>query len=161
METIRPSARLLSAIWSTTRALKRHVAPALHREHGVDFKDFMLLDGIERGGGAIHPGQLCDAMSMTPSAVSRMLDDATRAGLVVRELDPGDLRHIKVQITPKGRQILSAVRETMTAMVDPWLKALPRTQAEALISSIESLSESMSRTDAPAKGVRRRSTRAR
>jgi DNA-binding MarR family transcriptional regulator len=144
METNRPAARLVAALWSTTRALKRHLSPLLRKEHGVDFKDFMLLDAVDRDG-QLNPGQLCSAMGLSPSAVSRVLDDLTSRGLVVRELDPADLRHIKVKATVKGRDVLAEARETMSDLVDDWLKGLPRAQSEALLHALEGLSDHIGR----------------
>jgi DNA-binding MarR family transcriptional regulator len=150
--------RFLSAWWSVTRAMKQHVGPLLRREHGVEFKDFMLLEGVDRGG--MHPGQLCESLSLAPSAVSRMLDDASQHELVVRSLDPGDLRRMRVEITPKGRAVLSAARQTMTRLVGQWLKALPPAQARLLVESIQMLSGQIAKTPAEKEiKPRRRQTR--
>ena len=41
------SARVMAAMWKAGQVMKNHVAPMLEREHGVEFKHFVVLERIE------------------------------------------------------------------------------------------------------------------
>ena len=117
---------LLSALWSATQAIKRHVAPMLEREHGLEFKDFIALSAIESGSN--YPGLVCGRLAMTPSAVSRLIDELVKGGHVVRRLDEQDSRRVQLSLTPAGGKVLAATRQTMHAAVQRGLSGLPEAQ---------------------------------
>ena len=140
--------QLLSAWWNFGQVLKRHVAPMLEREHNVDFKDFVALSAIE--AGANYPSLMCERMAMTPSGVSRILEDLTRRQLVVRTLDPHDSRRVRLQITPKGEDVLRAARSTMLGLLNEGLTQLPSTQVQLFVETITQLNDLMARaTETP------------
>ncbi len=136
-----PGAELIDAWWSLTQAMKRHVAPVLAREHGVDFKDFVALNIIEHG--AMYPGQLCERMSLPPSNVSRVLDDLTRGGLIERHLDPKDSRRVRLSITAKGEAVLRAARASGLEMLHRGLRHLTPDQTLAFAQAVRHLAHNL------------------
>jgi DNA-binding MarR family transcriptional regulator len=139
-----PATNVLDAWWTFAQVMKRNVAPILEREHQMDFGDFMVLNTIDRG--ANYPGLLCERTSISPSGVSRMLENLTKRDLVRRSLDTEDSRRVKLEITPKGFEVLHATRGTMIRLVERGLGTLPQEQVQAFIDTLVHLANTMSET---------------
>jgi DNA-binding MarR family transcriptional regulator len=139
-----PTTNVLDAWWSFGQVMKRHVVPMLEREHQMDFGDFMVLNTIDRG--ANYPGLICERASISPSGVSRMLETLTKRDLVRRSLDTEDSRRVKLEITPKGIEVLDATRSTMARLVERGLVTLPQEQVKAFIDTLVHLANTMSDT---------------
>lgn len=135
---------LMSAWWDATQAMKRHVAPMLEREHGLEFKDFAALSAIESGSN--YPGLICGRLAMTPSAVSRLIDDFVKGGLIVRRLDEHDSRRVQLTLTPSGTQVLSATRHTMHAVLARGLQGHPEAQLQAFVQTLRQLGSAFNLT---------------
>ncbi|GHF52144.1 MarR family winged helix-turn-helix transcriptional regulator [Deinococcus metalli] len=138
---------LMSAWWAATQAMKRHVAPMLAREHGLEFKDFVALSAIE--SGANYPGLICGRLTMTPSTVSRVIDDLVKGGLIVRRLDDADSRRVQLHLTPAGEDVLRATRQTMHAVLQRGLSGLPEAQVLAFAQVLRQLGTTFHQVDAP------------
>ncbi|WP_407543669.1 MarR family winged helix-turn-helix transcriptional regulator (plasmid) [Deinococcus radiomollis] len=135
---------LMSAWWDATQAMKRHVAPMLEREHGLEFKDFAALSAIESGSN--YPGLMCGRLGMTPSAVSRVIDDLVKGGLIVRRLDEHDSRRVQLTLTPSGVQVLSATRQTMHSVLASGLQGRPEAQLQAFVQTLRQLGAAFNMT---------------
>ncbi|WP_309570881.1 MarR family winged helix-turn-helix transcriptional regulator [Deinococcus sp.] len=135
---------LMNAWWTATQAMKRHVAPMLEREHGLEFKDFIALSAIE--SGATYPGVVCSRLTMTPSTVSRLLDDLVRGGLLVRRLDDTDSRRVHLSLTPAGDTVLAATRQTMHAVLHRGLNGLPETQLQTFTQILRRMGETFNQS---------------
>ena len=139
-----PATNVLDAWWTFAQVMKRNVTPMLEREHQMDFADFMVLNTIERG--ANYPGLLCERTSISPSGVSRMLENLTKRDLLRRSLDTEDSRRVKLEITPKGIEVLDATRGTMARLVERGLVTLPQEQVKAFVDTLVHLANTMSDT---------------
>lgn len=145
------ASQLFSAWWELTQLLKRQVMPVLAREHGLDFKDFISLSAIERG--ARYPGLLCERMSLSPSGASRIVDDLVKGGMIERQLDPGDLRRVQLQLTPRGAAALEGARATMIALLDRSLHGLSEAQVSAFVTALHHLTLNMDRPQPSQEGL--------
>jgi DNA-binding MarR family transcriptional regulator len=139
-----PATNLLNAWWTFAQVMKRNVAPMLEREHQMDFGDFMVLQTIDRG--ANYPGLLCERASISPSGVSRMLENLTKRDLVRRSLDTEDSRRVRLEITPKGFEVLNATRGTMLRLVERSLVTLPKEQVQGFVDTLTHLAATMGET---------------
>lgn len=54
---------------------------------------------------------LAEALGVTPPTVSRLCDRLVRKGMVRRRTDRHDRRHVRVALTPTGRQLVDAVTQ--------------------------------------------------
>src|SRR6476620_2346565 len=79
--------------------LGRQLDADLRRSHRLSGNDYDVL--IQLG---LAPGQRL----MSPSGVSRLVDELERRGLVVRERSPTDARSFDVVLTAEGRVQLKA-----------------------------------------------------
>lgn len=55
--------------------------------------------------GTMSPGQLAAVMHVTSGRVSTMLASLEKKGLVVRSIDPGDRRNVRIDLTEEGRKV--------------------------------------------------------
>jgi DNA-binding MarR family transcriptional regulator len=62
-------------------------------------------------------GQLGSVAAVSRTRVSRVVDELTRAGLVVREANPDDGRSAFAALTPAGREALRKAAPTYVAAV--------------------------------------------
>ena len=134
--------QLMSAWWGLTQAMKQHVAPMLEREHGLEFKDFLTLDAIE--AGCNYPGLVCQRLAMTPSTVSRLIDELVKGNLIVRRLDERDSRRVQLTLTPAGQNVLVATRTTMHQLLHQGLNTLPDAQMRLFAQTLQQLTASLS-----------------
>lgn len=136
-----PAARLMSAWWNLGQTIKRCVVPTLEREHGMDFKDFLVLEGIDRG--ARYPSLLAERMGVPPSHVSRLLDEHARKGLLRRSLDPLDSRRVRLEITERGELALRATRATVVGLLERATADLPPERVAALADALLRMSATL------------------
>jgi DNA-binding MarR family transcriptional regulator len=58
------------------------------------------------------------------------------AGLVSRTTDPADARAVLISITPKGVEVLAAVRADRGAVIDPYLERLDDADRQTLADAV-------------------------
>jgi DNA-binding MarR family transcriptional regulator len=95
--------------WRAIAASHAAACAALERElgkqHGLGVSEFEVLDRLaERGERDIRAQELADAVHLSQSALSRLIDRLEGHGLVERCLCGEDRRGIYVRLTPAGRQ---------------------------------------------------------
>ena len=69
---------------------------------GVEIKELFVLAEIDEHP---HPAELAVRLSMPKPSITVYLKRLEAAGLVRREIDPGDLRKHKIQLTAAGRKV--------------------------------------------------------
>jgi DNA-binding MarR family transcriptional regulator len=78
------------------------VAPQLAAAH-LETKDLFILAAIDEHP---HPAALADELCMPKPTVTHYLKRLVAANLVRREIDPGDLRRHRLNLTPVGRKLM-------------------------------------------------------
>jgi DNA-binding MarR family transcriptional regulator len=71
--------------------------------------------------------------------VPRLLDRMTEAGLIARERDAADRRHVTARITPKGLRLLDEAEPTLQAMERRRMGSLRTGDIQALIRHLEAV----------------------
>ncbi|MCS7069510.1 MAG: MarR family transcriptional regulator [Meiothermus sp.] len=118
---------ILTHMWKLTRELREEVLPHLERL-GLAPTDPWLLAEIERHH---YPTEAVRAMQMPAPTVSQMLKRLEQAGLVVRSLDPADLRRYRFALTEQGKALLEESRRHIQEALERRLKRLsPKEQAQ-------------------------------
>jgi len=95
--------------WRAIAASHAAACAALERElgkrHGLGVSEFEVLDRLaERGVRDFRAQELADAVHLSQSALSRLIDRLEVHGLVERCLCGEDRRGIYVRLTPDGQQ---------------------------------------------------------
>jgi DNA-binding MarR family transcriptional regulator len=77
---------------------------AFCRMAGINLTDGRCLDLLDVHEG-LTAGELAEAASLSPGAVTTVLDRLERMGLVTRTRDEADRRRVLVELTPKAREL--------------------------------------------------------
>jgi DNA-binding MarR family transcriptional regulator len=93
-----------------------HLERALQREHDLSVREYSLLEVLSQqhdgDGGHLQMGQVADAVVLSPSATTRLVNRLEDRGLLERYLCPTDRRGIYTDVTEVGRDLLERARPT-------------------------------------------------
>ena len=78
----------------------------LENERGMSIAEFDVLATLSAAGGRLRMGELADAVLLSRSGVTRLVDRMVAAGLLRRERCPSDRRGSFAVLTAAGRQAL-------------------------------------------------------
>jgi DNA-binding MarR family transcriptional regulator len=100
---------LLRAHAAATRRFNRE----LMGSHGLTINDFEVLVHLAHAdGGRLRRVDLAERVLLTASGITRLLDGLERSKLVCKASCAADARVTYAEITPAGRELLSAARES-------------------------------------------------
>jgi DNA-binding MarR family transcriptional regulator len=142
----------MGAWWGAVQAMRHRVGPFLERQHGLDFKHFIVLHSIELG--AKYPGALCERLEVTPSGISKMLDDLSRRGLISRSLDDEDSRRVRLAVTPEGEAVLLGARDAIFGLLDDALAGEEPEHVAAFTRFLERLQQGVPQSFTPTQEAR-------
>ena len=77
---------------------------AFSRVTGINLTDGRCLDLLDVHDG-LTAGELAEAASLSPGAVTTVLDRLERMALITRTRDEADRRRVLVELTPKAREL--------------------------------------------------------
>lgn len=104
---IRPDASTLTA-WRAFLEAHRRVTTALDDElqaaHDLPLEWYDVLFQLNEHGGRLRMNDLASRVLVSRSNCTRLVDRMSRAGLLVREADPGDRRGRLAVLTASGRR---------------------------------------------------------
>ena len=100
------------ALTLVARAMSRMGVPAeaLAQGEHVDRSGYWALVRLDDAGGPLRLSELAASLELDLSTVSRQVRHLVETGLVTRQADPGDGRAALVALSPRGRDVLEAVR---------------------------------------------------
>jgi DNA-binding MarR family transcriptional regulator len=98
---------------------------------GLSATHLAALATLERHG-PIPLGELAAREKVAPPSMTRVVSRLATAGLVDRQVRPGDRRQVLVTITDQGRALLAADRRRRDEWLSARLAELPRADTEAL-----------------------------
>ena len=134
-------AGFLADMHRINRSIARLINPALENEFDIDGRLYYLLTRIDAGD--IHPGALAETMRLPKSLISRHIDQLTKKGLIVRQLEAGDSRRIRLILTKSGRQVLAAANALATSLVGSHLRRIPAKEREIVLEALGNLARYM------------------
>ena len=117
----------------SVNAVQSRLLPALQREFGLTESQIAVLEAVFHLG-PLAQGELCRKILRSGSNVTTVVDNLERDGLVRRVRDEDDRRIQVVNLTEKGRELLSRalpvhvqrVTRTMSALDSEELRELGR-----------------------------------
>ncbi len=122
------------AAWFVTREKIRSAAA---EQVGLTVEQFQVLRRIRRGIDSVS-AIAADKSSSRP-AVSAAVDGLVTRGLVTRQTDQRDRRHIHLALTPAGQNALSAIYEQSEAWLAQRFALLTPAEQEQLQTGMELL----------------------
>ncbi|MDX2004695.1 MAG: MarR family transcriptional regulator [Meiothermus sp.] len=111
---------VLTRIWKLSRDMREETLPHLE-QLGLAPTDPWLLSEIEQHH---YPTEAVRIMQIPAPTVSQMLKRLETGGLVVRSLDPSDLRRYRFELTEKGKALLGESQKYMLAAMERRLQRL-------------------------------------
>lgn len=89
--------------------------------------------------GPLSLAELAAAEQVRPPTMSRVVEGLVEAGLVTRELKPGDRRSVRITATEEGKRLLDAGRERRVRALTARLDKLAESERRALARGVEIL----------------------
>jgi len=123
------------------RSIAHLINPALESELDIDGRLHFILKLIDRGD--IHPGALAETMRLPKSLISRHIDQLAKKGLIVRKLEAGDSRRIRLVLTKTGKRVLAEADTLATKLVGGHLRRIPEREREIVLSALSDLARYM------------------
>jgi DNA-binding MarR family transcriptional regulator len=121
------------------------VVPTLDQElidaQGISFNQFEVLVWLRRAGtDGLRMSDLASRVVLSPSGVTRAVDQLERKGLVERCVFEGDKRGYLATLTPEGKTFLrKATRFHLQGLREHFLNHLNRTQLKQLADALEAI----------------------
>ena len=100
--------RLCFQTLSLAAAIDRDCAQVLSG-YGLSEGRFVLLFLLEAASAGLAPRELAEQAGVTRATVTGLLDGLERDALIERQADAADRRALRVQLTPRGRELAQSV----------------------------------------------------
>jgi len=107
----------------------------------------LLVVADEEG---ITMGELCQRMYLACSTATDLIDRMEKAGLLSRERDQQDRRVIRLQVSPRGHEIMKSVLEARRRYLEGVLAHMDPGEIKALTRSLQQVHQLMSKDMVPA-----------
>jgi DNA-binding MarR family transcriptional regulator len=126
---------LLHAHHDLTRALDAE----LRAEHGLSFGDYDVLLRLARAPGrSLRMTELAERVMLSPSGLTRLVDQLERDGLVKRRRTDEDARVVLAHLTERGREVIrQASRTHLRGIRQHFTGRLSDAQLRNLASALE------------------------
>jgi DNA-binding MarR family transcriptional regulator len=138
--------------------LDRALAP--HGLTGASYTVLATLYALSSTGRQPSQRQLADFSGLESMYVSKLVRGLARAGLLEREDNPSDSRALRVRITERGMQAVTAARAVVLALEDQRLEPLGGRLSQASLALHDALLALFRQADATASAPAEREVRA-
>lgn len=109
----------------------------LEAQRGIPLTFFDVLIQLSQAGGRLRMSELADAVLLSRSGVTRLVDRMVGAGLVRREQCPEDRRALYAALTPEGTQALEkAYPVHVQGIADHFGRHLSDAEAKTLAAAL-------------------------
>jgi DNA-binding MarR family transcriptional regulator len=109
----------------------------LETEQGLPITFFDVLAQLTGAGGRLRMSELADAVLLSRSGVTRLVDRMERDGLVKREHCPTDRRAMYTTITPAGKRALAKARPVhLRGVAEHFARHLSDEEAKTLAAAL-------------------------
>lgn len=121
--------------------IEAHIERALQAAHGLSVRELSVLDVLSRqhegDGGRFRMHELAEAVVLSQSATTRLVNRLEGRGLLARYLCPTDRRGIYTHVTEDGRRLLEEARPTNdTALREALKEAEQRPGLVPLVAAV-------------------------
>jgi DNA-binding MarR family transcriptional regulator len=109
----------------------------LDTEQGLPITFFDVLAQLTQAGGRLRMSELADAVLLSRSGVTRLVDRMERVGLVKREHCPTDRRAMYATVTPAGKRALAKARPVhLRGVAEHFARHLSDDEAKTLAAAL-------------------------
>ncbi len=106
--------------------------------YGLTMSQCHVLETLARNG-KITMGKLSREQGLSVSTVTRILDVLVRDRIVTRKENPSDRRQVYVELTPKGRELASKLKECCQGYSKKILNNISSGKRNEVLKSLETL----------------------
>ena len=112
-------------------AVQAQIIPPLLKDYGITESQFAVLEALHHLG-RLSQGQLCQKILRSGSNVTTVVDNLERDDLVQRERDETDRRVQMVQLTERGRALVTAVLPVHVSRITNLMSTLTKQEQREL-----------------------------
>ena len=84
------------------------------KKRGIPYPWLLILDMLLRSENGVEPAMLSDALFIPRQTVTSLLDQLEKNGLIRREPHPADRRRIRLFLTEKGQDTITAILKELS-----------------------------------------------
>ena len=95
--------------------------------------------GLVVGHGPVGPAELARLEHVNPTMLSRVVGKLAEDDLLTREPDPQDLRSVRLQVTPHGREVHARIKTQRAALVAELARRLSPAEHATLLAALPAL----------------------
>jgi DNA-binding MarR family transcriptional regulator len=136
------SPEVVDAVLSASRALvavaARSLAEAGEEVTLTQYRTLVVL----ASRGPQHVADLAAALAVTPATATRMCDRLVRKGLIDRRTEEQDRRQVQIELTGRGRALVTSVTRRRRAEIARIVARIPPDQQLVLVEALSRLAES-------------------
>jgi DNA-binding MarR family transcriptional regulator len=100
----------------------RKIGLTYHLGYDVNMSEIAVMTGIARNtegeGARFCASDIQNNLYITKPAVSQLYGSLEKKGYILREIDTSDRRKILVTLTPKGAEVLKALKEDTSLLLE-------------------------------------------
>lgn len=118
-----------------------HYSEALYEPFGLNRAGVEILLRIRQSAPSYQntPAQLNKALESKSATMTSRLEKLEQSGLIRRLLDENDRRSLLVELTPKGRDVIDRLSESVLEIRAKQLSVLSRTEQEDFVRIMSKL----------------------
>ena len=110
---------------------------------GLSVQQYTALS-VLRARPGLSNAQLARRSLVTPQSMIEILSKLERRGLVRRDVDPTHARILRTELTPAGRELLTALDPAMASMQAQILADVPEADRVTLLAGMRSVMDRLS-----------------
>jgi DNA-binding MarR family transcriptional regulator len=114
------------------------VAERTFEAHQISFTQWMMLMWLTQRPHA-SPTELSAHLGHDMGALTRMVDELERDGMVRRDRSRQDRRAVEIAVTPEGRRVAHAGKRLMVDLLNELVAPYSKAEVDALISLLQHL----------------------
>ena len=104
----------------------------LYREVGISEVQYRALVTIAHNGGSIRPSELSKELSRVQHNITTLIYRLRTGGLVTTERDSRDRRYVNINITDKGREVITQTYPVAKDIVSQVMSSISEEDAAML-----------------------------
>lgn len=114
-------------------------------ERGISFVHYVILSWL-RDGIAVNPKELCEKYRHDSGALSRVIDQLAKQGLLERIRDDKDRRKVELKLTQEGRNLIEGLIPTVVGTLNGVLADFTTEEVNELLRLLMKLNNSLQAT---------------
>ena len=130
-------------VWNRIRG---HLRLILASQFNITIEEFHTLRSLRQGFCSVS--QLADVQQISRPAASQVVEALVEKGLVSRHYDAKDRRHIRLEVTPAGNELINTIFQKNRGWMMEKMAALGPEEFAAIVKAMEALKGAFVERDA-------------